>query len=143
MITSVPAQASMVARYIISRSQHSMLSNARGMRGLALVPDAFVSCTWRKTKQIIKRPEQTIRTGTSGNKSYCLSISCEGDIQGVRHPLDSVCDEVNPNNKRKSEMPMRREPSQSSLLALSCGGSTGTSQATVAHGQKKIRPPTR
>jgi hypothetical protein len=140
-LTSVPAQASMVARYTMSRSQHSILSKARGMRGLALVPAALVSCTCRKTKHIMKRPEQTIRTGTSEYQPH--HILSEIDIHGVRHPLDSVCDEVNPNNNRKSEMPMSREPSQSNLLDLSWRGSAGTSQATVAQGQKKIRPPIR
>ena len=44
-----------------------MLSKARGIRGLALVPDAraFVSCICRSTKQIINSADPPIKAGTS------------------------------------------------------------------------------
>jgi len=45
-----------------------MLNRARGIKGLALVPEAkaFVSCICRSMKQIINSADPPIKAGTSG-----------------------------------------------------------------------------
>jgi hypothetical protein len=78
-LTSFDANAHATEKYRIIKSQHSILSKARGIKGFALFPvlRALVSWIWRMIKPINMITEHTIRMGTSDQSAVIVKGTYE------------------------------------------------------------------